>query len=252
MDPNANSAKGSLDGDDQGQERRYSEEDVSKILSEKIGARVNEVTQNFKSKISDLEAKVNQAPAPRKYTRAELNTAVKEGKIGESEAQSIFDKQQEQDIEERAQQTAERVISQQNQQTKIQSSIDAYTNFDPDLMVEGTDARSRISNEVQAQMSIFGQKEATLATELAALRAVYGPEEGLSKGKEHRRESHQESFGGSDGQSKSSSSGWSKDITSRQRDHYQRMMDMGQITMDQVKDEIKFYDKDVARRAASR
>lgn len=240
-------------GDKGGEEDRLSKEEVSKLLSQ----RINENNERWQKQVDELKQQLETKSEPKKvYSRAELNAAVESGKITEAEAQSIFDRQQQQQTEDAAKKAATETITEITQTSKIQASIDKYTAFDPGLLEEGSDSRRRIESEIRAQMGIFNQTKATLATELAALRAVYGPEDRLTTTQRKDRETHQDTNTGTDNdvEIKLNKDGSIKGMSKREKDYYQNMIDKGYYKdMKEVAEKIqKFGNQGIRKRAAAR
>lgn len=235
--------------DNQSQGNRSPEnqsEDLSRIISERVNETRTSVTREFQGKLDALQAKLEETQQPKPYTRTELSALVTKGEMSESEAQSLFDQQQEKENEVRAERAAQRVINGAQKDADLNAAISKYTAFDPELLKEGTESRSRVADEIQFQMQLAGQSEATLATELNALRVLYGPEAALGV-KPHDRQTHSD-VQGSGGQEVETK----VELSKRERDHYRKMVDMGQMTWGDVEKEMEYSTPDIRRRAAAR
>lgn len=247
--------KSGKEGESQG---FVSREEMSKEMSKTVSARVNEVTATLTAKhdqeIDELKQKFESLKdKPKVYTRAELNALVADSKITDAEGQAIFDRQQSEATQEVAAKTAADTVTELHQTNKIQNSIAKYTNFDPELLANGSDSRMRIEKEIQKLMGIYNQSKVTLSTELAALNAVYGDEDKLNaKLEEHERETHQDSATGGGSDLTLNKDGWPKGLSTREKKYYQKHIDAGRMTMKQVAEEQEHANSGIRKRAAAR
>ena len=243
MDPTDNSSQGGSDGD-QGQERRFSNEDVSRMISD----RINQQNVAHKAEMDSLRSELSK-PEVKVYTRQEINAAITSGNITEAAGQEIFDKQQSRQTELVAQNIARQTVESMTQTNTIQAKIDKYMAFDPSLSTPGSAARNRVEAKIQNQMQNLGQTQPTLGTELTALDAIYGSVDSLGGSRE--RQSHQEIPGSQDLQVNQDGA---PEMTKRERDFYQSRMDQGAYPggWDDVAAELKHANPDVRRRAAAR
>lgn len=247
MDPNADDdAEGSPDENDPGQETRYSEADVQKIKDDLK----QEFSQTMQARINENNARhEKKEPAPqREFSRAELNQLIRDEKITEEQGQGIYDNQLERKIDQKVQ---DGVATSENNRS-IDATIDKYKAFDPDLVVPGSKSRLRIEGEVQIQMSMYGQKEATLNTELAALRTIYGDADNLTSTQEKDRESHQDTTSGSDKETVVNKDGWPKGLSAKERTYYDGQVGSGRMTVEDVVEEMKFANQGIRDRAKAR
>ena len=227
-------------------------DEVSKIVSEAV----NRVSAPLKTQIENLELKLNQ-PAKtedtKQYTRAQLTSAVTNEKISQSEADAIWDKQ----LEKRTTDTTLNLIHQSTQEQKIQLEIDKYTIFDPDLTDRSSIAFQNVKNEVEDQCQLLNISQVTLAVELNALKALYGPSQRLKKLEQRERETHQDTTTNDSGEKSmkvelnddSSPEGLSKD----EKIYYQDLINEGIYTSwKAVVDEMKYANPRIRSNAAAR
>lgn len=204
----------------QDQESRFSKEEVSQMIS----SRINEVNTKHSAEMTALEAKLApKQPETKKWTRQQLETAIADQTITQAAGNSIWEAQQKQETEQQVQQIAQETVETITQTKTTNASIDAYKKFDPTLMTDGSDSRKRIEAEVRSQMAILGQPE-SLAIQLNALRAVYGPEENLGS-PERQRQTHRDTQGGSEGTGVPIDN--MPEMSARERKHYEKGIEQG-------------------------
>jgi len=237
--------------DDDGQ-RVVPADEVSKIVSEAV----NRATSPLKDQITSLETKVNASVQTNKettqYTRAQLAAAVENEKISQAEADAIFDKQQDQ----RVQDTTISIINQNTQEQRIQGNIDKYKEFDADLNDSTSDAYRQVASEVAEQCQLLNLEAPTLALELNALKSVYGPVSRL-KPNQRDRQTHQD-ISTNEGNDKPgdvtlNDDGSPKGLSKDEKIYYQDLINK-KIYSDwkQVEEEMKHADSRLRNRVAGR
>ena len=239
--------------DDDSQESRYSKEDVSEMVNQAVRERVNEQNRSHQAEIVKLHESYKAPVEPVKvYSRAELNQAVTSKRITEQDAQDIFDKQQDDKIDQKATVIATRAVENNDFARTTQSSIDKYMAHDPDLSVVDSDSHKRVSQEIQDQMKNLGVKTPTLGIELNACRQIYGREDALG-GNEHDRQTHQDRFTTDDPVNDETDKGKPEGLSKREADYYQKGIDSGRYTgWEAVTKELEHSDPNVRRRAEAR
>lgn len=244
MDPEAD-AEGSQGENGSGQETRYSEADVQKIKDELR----QEFSHTMQARINENNARHEKQDAPqREFSRVELNQLIKDEKVTEEQANGIWDNQLERKIDQKVQDGVAAIETNRS----IDATIDKYKAFDPDLIVPDSKSRLRIEAEVRYQMGLYGQTEATLNTELAALRTIYGDADKLTATQEKDRESHQDTTGGSDKDAVVNKDGWPKGLSARERIYYEGQVHSGRMTVEDVVEEQKYANQGVRDRAKAR
>lgn len=216
--------------------------------------RLDEVLGDVRQLRSELQAErearirleeQGKPAAPQKYTRAQLRELVATGQMTQEQADDTWDEQRERQITERVQQTVTEVVTTSRVTDTVASDLGRYKAAVPNIMIEGSEERQRVVNEFNFLVGLNGQPKTPkerLAMELAATRAALGPIERVERGKGRTvHEPNPEAGGGRPG----SGGGGSGKKTlldqapERYRQHYQRMLDNGQITPEQVEKELK-------------
>ncbi len=193
-----------------------------------------------------LEAKLEQGNTQEKvYTRAELNALVKDEKISSDQADTIWEKQLEEKFERRLDEKLNAALNSSNAETRVTTELNQYRELVDDLDKVGSENRNKVEQEYRYLVGI-GQPY-SVATELAAVRTVFGPVEKLRKAKASlSMESHQETGGGKTGTGKTPE--FQDTLTARRKEHYQKMIDDGMYkNWDEVKEELKYADPKVMR-----
>ena len=243
--------KGGRDKDAHGQ-RVVPADEVSQIVSDAV----NRATAPLKNQIESLELKANQpveTKETKQYTRAQLNTAVSNEQISQAEADAIWDKQS----EKRTTETTINLINQSTQEQRVQSEIDKYKAFEPDLCDRNSDAFQKVFNEVTEQCQLLGLGAPTLAVELNALKSLYGPSQRLKKPEQRDRQTHQDTTmnngDNKPGKVQLNDDGSPKGLTSDERTYYQDLISKRIYTgWDQVTKEMEYADKQLRGRVAGR
>ena len=185
----------------------------------------------------------------------ELKQLVSDNKLSEADALEYREKV----VAKRAVKEAEANItnkfSQQSQNQRIDSEIGKYKDAIPDVNVVGTDERKKFDTEFRYQVEFAGMDPKSLTTQLAALRAVYGPPERAvqyakaNKGKgANAAESYAETSGGGAAVNAQPAKTWKDKLAPHETAHYDRMIAHGRYgdpatAWDRIKDEIDFYNK---------
>jgi hypothetical protein len=168
-----------------------------------------------------LEAtKVPEKPESKIYTRQELRQMVTENKI----SQDQMDEYMEAKLRAELQQDVVKVGNERERSTKVLQEIARYKSHIPDIAKDGTEDRIKVEKEFQYLVA-HGQPKSE-STELAALRAVYGPVEKLEKKRVlDERESFQDVGNGSKPEDKGNSP--FKNLPQRYKDHYEKQIAKG-------------------------
>ena len=160
------------------------------------------------------------------FTRAEVKAMMDEGKISQEQADEYFDHVTEAKIRDSLTKEIRTSEAQREKLSRVKSELDQYTALVPDVLKEGTDDRKQVAEEYKYLVSL-GSAE-NIATELAALRSVYGPIDKLSKRKDMKseRESFQDGAGKGT-EEKAKETGVPKGLPDRYKDYYAKMIDKG-------------------------
>lgn len=188
-------------------------------------------TDSLKQQVAELQAKLQHKDEDTRKpaTRAELRKMVEGGDLTQDQADAIYDKQVRDEVKREAASVAGRVLSEHGVAQRIESQLSAYKTLVPEVWDKTSEEYVKAMKEYQELVSL-GQP-ATDATQLAALRNVYGDVETLRASKTARRgstETHSETGGhrpGGDGGG--NKDGALKDLSPRQRQHYEGLISRG-------------------------
>lgn len=182
----------------------------------------------LKGRLSAPVAPIKAEDPPREFSRIELRREVSLGNLSEDEMDRILETQNEARISRQVASEVSKKVDETTIGSKLAAQIAEYTSLKPETMAAGSADRQRVADEWNYLLSI-GQPK-TLATELAALRAVYGPisrlKSALSAG-EGRRETHRETGGGESVDPALRKDGIPKGLSARHRSWYQSRIDNG-------------------------
>jgi len=179
--------------------------------------------------IAELKGKQDAQPVTQEhvYTRAELRRKVDDGSLNEDEMGEILERQTEKRLRQELKKELEGSVSANSERDNLQSEVDKYIQFKPDLMTEGSESRSAVAAEAQVQSRFTGQPVSSFVTQAAALRAIYGPADQLKAAVKPDPEPSQEG-GGDDGDIESRGNGGiPKGLTAREAAHGQKLVEAG-------------------------
>lgn len=238
--------------DDNTPPAQLSAEQMEAMISRSVQA----ATAPLTNKIAELEGQLAEKAKPIEpsYTRADLDAAVRNGKITEFQANELWDNQQRKQTAELIATTVDSKIVDISRNQAVLNGISEYTALIPDVLVEGTADRKKVADEFNYLVSI-GQPK-TKATELVALKTIYGPIETLKAARSRARneETHEESGSGGHGGGHDGSSAPTKlNLTADEKRHYQYCIDRGLYPdWKAVEAELKFANKRVRTRNGAR
>lgn len=183
----------------------------------------------------------------------ELKQMVADNKISESDALEYREKAVRTQAVREAETNITNKFSQQSRDQRIDAEIGKYKDAIPDVNVQGTDERKKFDTEFRYQVEFAGMDPKSLTTQLAALRAVYGPPEravqyAKTKGKgTPGAESYAETSGGGRGPAPAGKI-WHDKLPAHEKAHYERMIERGRYgepakAWDNVKAEINEYNE---------
>lgn len=210
--------------------------------------------------LRDELAKSKEKPAdkPQAVSRADLLAAVDEGKMSLAQADQVWEKQ----ITDRATQQATAAASQEASHREAKGRIDdelrRYKEAIPAAWRDGSDERSKVVDEYRHLVSI-GMPDAT-QTELAALRAVYGPIEKIQKSRSQSQravEAEEQSGGGGDTddatRGKGSNYALVKTLSAREKEHYDAQIKAKRYKdWSEVEAELKYANQATRRRMGAK
>lgn len=182
----------------------------------------------------------------------ELKQMVADNKISESDALEYREKAVRTQAVREAETNITNKFSQQSRNARIDAEIGRYKDAIPDVNVQGTDERKKFDTEFRYQVEFAGMDPKSLTTQLAALRAVYGPAEKAVQYAKARKssgaESYAETSGGGAAVNAQPAKTWKDKLAPHETAHYDRMIAHGRYgdpatAWDRIKDEIDFYNK---------
>lgn len=193
----------------------------------------------------------SQAPAQTMYTRQQLEAFVDAGQMSKEQADTVYETQLREQVSRDALKQATDVVTQSNRERDVLAQIERYKEAIPDVMSAGTDARNRVEQEFQYLVGLGDTPNQ--ATELKALRAVYGPVERLAGKGEPARETHQDTGGGKDDESDNGmrKDGIPKGLTAAQREYYRPLIGRVYKSWGDVQEELKHQNKRLSERYSS-
>ena len=185
----------------------------------------------------------------------ELKQMVADNKISESDALEYREKAVRTQAVREAETNITNKFSQQSRDQRIDAEIGKYKDAIPDVNVVGTEERKKFDTEFRYQVEFAGMDPKSLTTQLAALRAVYGPpERAVQYAKANNgkgasgAESYAETSGGGAAVNAQPAKTWKDKLAPHETAHYDRMIKHGRYgdpatAWDRIKDEIDFYNK---------
>ena len=183
----------------------------------------------------------------------ELKQQVANNVITEEDALEYRDKITAEKAAKAAEERLTKKLTAQSTNARIDTEIGKYKDALPDVNVPGTDERKKFDTEFRYQVEFAGMDPKSLTTQLAALRAVYGPPEravqyAKTKGKgSSGAESYAETSNGGRGPAPAGKV-WHDKLPAHEKAHYERMIERGRYgdpakAWDNVKTEINEYNE---------
>jgi hypothetical protein len=135
----------------------------------------------------------------------------------------------------------------------VAQEIERYKDAIPDVNKLGTDERAKFDTEFRYQVDVIGLNPKDTATQLTALRAVYGsPDKAVqyakARGAPTQPESYAETSGGGPTVGDKPTKSFKDTLQPHELAHYTRMIDRGRYgpadkAWDKIKEEHDFYNK---------
>ena len=164
-------------------------------------------------------------PTPeREYTRSELGQKVEDGAMSQEEAGRILDTQADRRTKQTVTAAVREAVSETTGNQRLQAQVDSYTAAIPEVAQTGSEARKKVEKEYQ-YLTGLGHPQ-SVATEVAALRAAFGPADLIRSGKP-AQETHQETGGSDESDDGGSSDGPPKGLSRDAKKHYGDQIDRG-------------------------
>ena len=184
----------------------------------------NRATKELLQKERDERIRLEERVKPQEQkapTRAELLQGVETGQITQAQADEAWEKQIEHRVRTGITEEWKQYESTRDLTTRVTTEMDQYTQTYPDVMTHGTENRDKVAAEFSYLRS-HGMPD-TKATELIALRNVFGPIHKKRDITQQRRETHQETSGEKPGGENQKT----PELPTRYKTYYQSQIDKG-------------------------
>jgi hypothetical protein len=175
-------------------------------------------------RLEERERLRSTPPAP-KITRAQLHELVREGKITEEQADAEYEKQLQERIRSEVLRDSDAKQRIKDRSNTINALLAQYKESIPDIATPGTEARSKVESEYRYLVDVLGEPEG-IETEAKACRSAFGPPERAKELTRRRRDTHQESGGGS---GSGDAPDKNKKLPERIRTHYEKLIRIGRF-----------------------
>ena len=205
---------------------------VDEMVNDAKGAtaRATEEAARLRAEVEALKAAKAKGEEPKPMTRAELSQLVEDGKITQEAADAHWERQVIENAEKRARAAAADEVAGRERESVVRTQLDEYKALVPAAWEAGSKERAKAEAEFKALVRIgFPDNR---VTEVAALRAAFGDPELIrasrSTGRNGPGEAHVE-IGGAErpGDTGADADGPPKDLTPREKAHYQNLINRG-------------------------
>lgn len=187
----------------------------------------NELKSALEKKEQELRQQLeqkNKTPERKTYSRAQLMQAVDSGHLTQVQADELWESQIIEKTRTQVMDEVAQVTEHSRKNDKVSEQIKKYKEAIPDLMDEG-ETRKKVTTEFNYLVSIGAPD--SVETELAALRAAFGPIDALERKRSGRtnRETDQESAGS--GNQKGGDKSLFGSLPPRYKAYYENMLAKG-------------------------
>ena len=217
------------DGDvvETGEETETEDEKVEISASELEALKADKAAADARAQAAEverarLEGQASQTPAPAAPakappTRAQLQAAVDDGTISQSEKDTEMARQDRETVKAEVKAELTQEFDARDQARTIDTQHAAYMKLRPEIATPGSESRLRVTDEFNALVEMGLPKDAK-ATELAAMRAAFGSLDRIEETTRSRRPAHEETGGAGGHDDSGSDTGWRKGLTQSQID----------------------------------
>lgn len=191
-------------------------------------------------------AKPETATTPPRYTAAQLQAMLDEGKATVGQVFAYQEETLKQELQAQVEKKVSETLSTHQRGNTVQQEIQEYRSLVPEALQAGTPENQRLVREMNYLVSL-GHDGNDQRTALIAARAAFGDPESLKTKRAAKaiptgRDTMQDTT--ASGKPKPSEKDPLKDLTARQRQHYQHMIDRGVYAgWAEVKEELAFVPK---------
>lgn len=198
-----------------------------------VEAMISSATGGLREELAELRGRVSAQPPPKQdeppaeYTRAQLDKAVENGQITEAQRDDILERQNAARVQRQIDQAVDSKVTGITREQQVTQQIGEYADVEPNLIKDGTDERRRVKQQFDAYVAMGLPK--TKATELAALRTVFGDIDVLraKKSRTQEYEHHEEGIGGEPPDASSTPQGTKLKLTKDERRYYEQCIQKG-------------------------
>ena len=203
-------------------EAKMQEEREGRIRAETEAAVLREARSTQPAKADEKE-----------LTWTELKQMIADSRISEADALDYREKLVEKRTAAKVEASITSRLTSQDRLNRVASEIERYKDAIPDVNKLGTDERAKFDTEFRYQVDVVGLDPKSTATQLTALRAVYGsPDKAVQYAKAHAKaapaaESYAETSGGGPAVPATPKKAFRDALTPREQEHYDRMIKHG-------------------------
>lgn len=193
-------------------------------------ARATEEAARLRAENEALKASKAKAEEPKPLSRAELNQLVEDGKITQEAADTHWEKQIREDAKREARVAAADEVTGRQREQSVKAQIEEYKVLVPAAWEPGSKERAKAEREFKALVEM-GFPDSKV-TEVAAMRAAFGEPSVIraarATGRTGPGETHADVGGGDrPGEGGSEDGEAPKDLSAREKAHYQNLINRG-------------------------
>ncbi len=179
----------------------------------------------------------------KQLSAADLRIAVDEGRLTETQADEIRDRQIEERVTSKVSETVNATLSQHQSSTQIDAEVDRYLKARPAVDAEGSPERARVQSAF-TEITKLGLPDDQRTT-LMALRNAFGPIDAVETAGPGKRPaaSHDETGGSDEGGDGGPTGGWPKAMPTANRLYYDDLIHKGIYTQETA---VKEWEKKAA------
>jgi len=179
-------------------------------------------------------------PEDKVLTRADLRAAVEKQQLTQEDADNIWDKQLLEQAKKAGREAASQEVTVKRTTERVEEELRRYRAVVPNAWKEGTEERTKLTEEFQYLVGT-GSPGESKATELAAMRAAFGPVEKLGKVRSTPAVDADDSTAGGGEAGEKGKKDPVKVLDARQRAYYQKGIEQGRYkSWDAVREELSF------------
>ncbi len=189
------------------------------------------------------EASKAVKPEAKHLSTADLRTAIDEGRLTETQADEIRDRQIEERVTTKVSETVNATLSQHQSSTQIDAEVDRYLKALPKVDAEGSPERARVQSAF-TEITKLGLPDDQRTT-LMALRNAFGPIDAVETAGPGKRPaaSHDETGGSDEIADGGPTGGWPKAMPTANRLYYDDLIHKGIYTQETA---VKEWEKKAA------